>query len=43
MQDYALLIGSIGIFAILGVVMFVSRRVDWYGLKIGEGGEGKGI
>ncbi len=30
-QDYALLIGSLGLFAILGVVMYVSRRVNWQG------------
>jgi len=29
-EDYALLIGSIGLFAILGAIMFVTRRVDWY-------------
>lgn len=30
-QDYALLIGSIGLFAILAVVMYVSRRINWEG------------
>jgi inner membrane protein len=29
-QDYALLIGSIGLFVILAVVMFLSRKVNWY-------------
>jgi len=29
-EDYALLIGSIGLFAILGAIMFATRRVDWY-------------
>ncbi|MBK6932722.1 MAG: cell envelope integrity protein CreD [Saprospirales bacterium] len=29
-QDYALLIGSIGLFCILAVVMYFSRRVNWY-------------
>ena len=29
-EDYALLIGSIGLFVILGAIMFVTRRVDWY-------------
>jgi inner membrane protein len=28
-EDYALLIGSIGLFAALAGVMFVTRRVDW--------------
>lgn len=30
-QDYALLFGAIGLFLILGAVMFVTRRVDWFG------------
>ncbi len=34
MQDYALLIGSIGIFTVLAIVMFFSRKVDWYAIKI---------
>jgi inner membrane protein len=29
-EDYALLIGSIGLFAALGAIMFATRRVDWY-------------
>jgi inner membrane protein len=29
-EDYALLIGSVGLFAILGAIMFLTRRVDWY-------------
>ena len=29
-QDYALLMGSIALFLVLGLVMFVTRRVDWY-------------
>jgi inner membrane protein len=29
-EDYALLIGSIGLFAILGLVMYATRKVDWY-------------
>lgn len=28
-QDYALLMGSIALFAVLAVVMFVARKVDW--------------
>lgn len=32
MQDYALLMGSIGIFIILGLVMFFSRKIDWYSI-----------
>ena len=29
-EDFALLIGSVGLFAILGLVMILTRRVDWY-------------
>jgi inner membrane protein len=29
-EDYALLIGSIGLFLILGVIMYATRKVDWY-------------
>ncbi len=30
MEDYALLIGSIGLFIILGLFMFFSRKINWY-------------
>lgn len=29
-EDYALLMGSVGIFVVLAIVMFVSRKIDWY-------------
>lgn len=29
LEDYALLVGSIGLFAILAVVMYFSRKIDW--------------
>jgi len=29
-EDYALLLGSLALFAVLGAVMLVTRRVDWY-------------
>ena len=31
METYALLAGSIGLFVILAVVMYVSQRIDWSG------------
>ncbi|HCA67681.1 MAG: Inner membrane CreD family protein [Parcubacteria group bacterium GW2011_GWC2_44_17] len=31
-EDYALLVGSIGLFLILAIIMYVSRRVNWYEL-----------
>ena len=33
LEDTALLAGSIGLFVILAVVMFVSRKINWYGVK----------
>jgi inner membrane protein len=30
-EDWALLIGALGAFAVTGLVMFVTRNVDWYG------------
>ncbi|MDT8346847.1 MAG: cell envelope integrity protein CreD [Flavobacteriaceae bacterium] len=36
LQDYALLIGSIGIFIILALVMYFSRKIDWYNLNLKE-------
>jgi inner membrane protein len=30
LQEYSLLFGSTGLFIILGIVMFVTRNVDWY-------------
>ena len=29
-EDYALLIGSVGLFVILAAIMYATRRVDWY-------------
>lgn len=36
LQDYALLIGSIGVFVILGLVMYFSRKIDWYHLNLDD-------
>ncbi len=30
LEDYALLVGSIGLFMILAVIMFITRKIDWY-------------
>ena len=32
-QDYALLIGSLGLTLTLGIVMYITRNVDWYELS----------
>ena len=29
LENYALLVGSVGLFIILAIVMFVSRKIDW--------------
>jgi inner membrane protein len=31
-EDYALLIGSIGLFIALALVMLLTRRIDWYAI-----------
>ena len=31
-EDYALLIGSLGLFAIVCALMFITRKIDWYGI-----------
>jgi inner membrane protein len=36
LEDYALLIGSIGIFVITATVMYISRKIDWYEIKVGQ-------
>ena len=33
LENYALLVGSIGLFLILGIIMYVSRKIDWNNLK----------
>jgi inner membrane protein len=33
-QDYALLIGSLGLFLILATVMYITRNIDWYNIKL---------
>lgn len=39
LQDYALLFGSIGLFVILAIIMFFSRRIDWYGIHKNDPGK----
>jgi inner membrane protein len=36
-EDYALLIGSIGLFFMLAAIMYVTRRVNWYEVGPGAG------
>ncbi|MDZ7362350.1 MAG: cell envelope integrity protein CreD [candidate division KSB1 bacterium] len=32
LQDYALLLGSVGLFIILAIVMYVTRKIDWFAI-----------
>lgn len=36
-EDFALLMGSIGLFAVLAGVMYMTRGIDWYRLSLGDG------
>ena len=38
LQDYALLVGSMGLLLILAVIMYATRRVDWYAPRAEVGG-----
>ena len=29
LENYALLVGSVGLFVILAIIMFASRKIDW--------------
>jgi len=31
MEDFALLVGSVGLFFALTITMYLSRNADWYG------------
>ncbi len=37
LQDYALLMGSVGLFLILSSVMYLSRKINWYSINGGKG------
>jgi inner membrane protein len=37
LQDYALLLGSFGLFFILGLIMFITRKIDWYAVASVKG------
>lgn len=34
LEDYALLMGSIGLFVILAIVMYYSKKINWYDIKL---------
>lgn len=39
-EDYALIMGAVILFAILAAVMYLTRNVDWYRIKLGPQGAG---
>ena len=39
LEDFALLVGSVGLFAVLAVVMYFSRKIDWYSIRLGKSSE----
>ena len=40
-EDYALLVGAIGLFVALALVMFITSRVDWYAIGSDEASTGR--
>jgi inner membrane protein len=40
LEDYALLMGSLGLFLILGLVMYFSRKINWYDIQMGSQAKG---
>ncbi|WP_341502751.1 cell envelope integrity protein CreD [Gallaecimonas sp. GXIMD4217] len=34
LEDYALLMGALGLFGVLAAVMYLTRRIDWYALEL---------
>lgn len=36
LENYALLLGSIGIFTVLALVMYYSKNIDWYNIQLKE-------
>jgi inner membrane protein len=37
LEDYALLMGSVGLFLVLAIIMYLSRKIDWYNIRTGGG------
>jgi len=33
LESYALLVGSVGLFIILGIAMFATQKIEWYKKK----------
>jgi len=39
LEDYALLVGSVGLFVVLSLIMFLTRKIDWYSIRLEDHGE----
>jgi inner membrane protein len=33
LEDYALLMGSIGLFVVMAIIMYLSRKINWYNFR----------
>lgn len=40
LEDYALILGSIGLLVILALVMYITRKIDWYEIETTQQGNG---
>ncbi len=36
LEDYSLLVGSIGLFLIISIIMIFTRKIDWYNFKLNK-------
>ncbi len=39
LEDYALIMGSIGLLLVLGIIMYITRKIDWYSLNASQGSD----
>ncbi len=38
LEDYALMLGSIGLFRILATIMYLTRTIDWFAIGMRQQG-----
>jgi len=43
LEDYSLLVGTMGLFLILAVIMIFTRKIDWYAFRIDPGNRDKAL
>jgi inner membrane protein len=39
LEDYALILGSVGLLTILAIVMYMTRKIDWYEVETAQTGK----